>query len=488
MLKNGLYNLTGKGLSLLIGIISTPILIQTLGLENYGLWILVSSTLVLIGIAEGGLASTSLYFVSKDLKDDISKLQTSILVISVGMILLSFTALVACYFLAPIISNQFQNINSSQESIITLGLRIGGIVVWGRMLQGVIAGFEQAFDKYAIYNVSNTVQRLANNVSILFVASLTKDIIRIIQTQALITILFLIFHILFTFSLLKGIHFFPMNIKKIETTRIKEILNYSFSIWITTIGSAVFSQLDKVLIGGVLGVKSLGVYAAITSISSTINNISGTVSQPILPKVSGLDIKLHKDKIKAVDYFIKGCHINYRITILISVFILFLSPEICKIILPKEYNVTYVYLFIACILIYCLYSLNSFSYYFLLGIKKEAFVMKVVISTSIATVVLIYISAIYYGIIGAIIGNIGFIGISILTIRGIAFLKINPMIYLKSNMKSIVILAISVLSCFLLTSLGSIYIRLIILGSILLLEGLDAIRFFTKRSETLQNK
>ena len=57
MIRNGLYNLIGGVVRVFSITFTTPLLIRFMGLENYGLWALVSSVVGLVTLAEAGLST-----------------------------------------------------------------------------------------------------------------------------------------------------------------------------------------------------------------------------------------------------------------------------------------------------------------------------------------------------------------------------------------------------------------------------------------------
>jgi len=126
MLKNGIYNLIGSIFRLATGAILTPVLIRLLGLEDYGLWILVSSTLVLVTLAEGGLAASTTFFISRELSSERkSSLLEIIGITSLAMLLLASLMCLLMFCLAPVLSGIFPHITDIQRNLLVPTLRWG---------------------------------------------------------------------------------------------------------------------------------------------------------------------------------------------------------------------------------------------------------------------------------------------------------------------------------------------------------------------------
>ncbi len=63
-------------------------------------------------------------------------------------------------------------------------------------------------------------------------------------------------------------------------------MRYSLAAWLVVVGTVLFTQGDRLVVGAVLGTATLGVYAVITSTVLQINSLSATAVLPILPEIS----------------------------------------------------------------------------------------------------------------------------------------------------------------------------------------------------------
>jgi O-antigen/teichoic acid export membrane protein len=75
LLRNSFYNSLGGVIRLGLGVITIPILIRALGIEEYGVWTLASSVISIVMLAESGLSFSTTFFVSQSLsKNDLEEL------------------------------------------------------------------------------------------------------------------------------------------------------------------------------------------------------------------------------------------------------------------------------------------------------------------------------------------------------------------------------------------------------------------------------
>ncbi|NJN11919.1 MAG: oligosaccharide flippase family protein [Richelia sp. RM2_1_2] len=415
MLRHGFYNFLGNFTRLIVSVISTPILIRSLGIENYGLWTLISSALVVVGLAEGGLSASTTFFTSRALgRGDKDDLMTTLTMIGGAMFVLATLIFTILFFISPILAASFPNLSDSQRSIVSPTLRWGSIAIWCRMMQGIFGGTEQAYEKYALNNLLNTLQGVFANIGMMLLAWWGANIIILMQWQVLVGIITLVSHTWLTMTLLEKTN------HKIRIywrwSKGLEIARYSCSVWITSIGNVLFSQFDKIIVGALLGSKLLGVYSAITSVCSQINTFSATVVQPILPKLSNLASQDNLNSEEFKNQIKQAYQVNAGIAFGMGGALLIISPILSEFIFKQDYSDIYLLAFKIGIIIYTLYSISGSAYYILLGLGLSNLLMRVIIACSLLSLVLIYGGSYFYGLLGAVFGNSGFIAIFLLNL------------------------------------------------------------------------
>jgi O-antigen/teichoic acid export membrane protein len=93
VIKNGLYNVISSVIRGGIGIITIPLLIRSLGVEEYGLWTLAYALVGTVALMEGGLSTATTVFVSQDLsKEDNNELLQTLTIVLISTLFLSSVA------------------------------------------------------------------------------------------------------------------------------------------------------------------------------------------------------------------------------------------------------------------------------------------------------------------------------------------------------------------------------------------------------------
>jgi O-antigen/teichoic acid export membrane protein len=414
MLKHGFYNTIAGLIRIGIGIFTIPVLIRSLGVEEYGLFTLASTVISIVTLAEAGLSNTTTVFLSQDLaKDDLEGVSQTLTVTSGAIFLLATLGAIGMVISADLIVSSFSKLESSQHSIVVQSLRVGGIVIWTRLIQQVLMGIEQAFQSYFFMNLLNTVQSISVGLGMLLIVWSGGRTFELIKWQAVVATIVLIAHLILVFSLLRFIKPNLLWNKDKNST----ILLYSIQAWLTSLGGVLFTQVDKLIVGSILGVRELGMYAAITNIAYQINVISALPTQPIVPIVSNYfsSQNLHNGSLKK--QIKSALQLNTVVAFGVGMVLFSFTPLLLNLlVVAKGESVNLAAPFRIAIIIYALYSINSLGYHILFSVHKITECMKIQLLSGVFSLVLIYLGTKMFGLIGAIGGNVGYLGVCYLTI------------------------------------------------------------------------
>jgi O-antigen/teichoic acid export membrane protein len=415
MLKNGLYNTAAGAIRIGLGVLTIPALIRLIGVENYGLWTLAYAVVGMVTLAEAGLSVATTVFVSQDVgKEDIDGLSQTLTVTFGAMLILSTIALFVLFFAAQPIVSLFPKLELTQQLIVSQALQIGGVVVWTRLLQQVLVGVEQAYQRYDLMNVLNTIQSVLLSLGMLTVAWLGGRTVALMQWQAVISIFSLLGHAWVVRSLLQGIDL-HLNWNREKSLAVGR---YSLMTWLTSLGGMLFSRGDRLIVGSFLGAQTLGVYAAITDITTQINSLSALPVQPLLPSLSNLAVNLDTHKAKLQKQVKQALQINSFIALVIGAGLFTLADEILHLFITGVFSKENIVTFCIVVVIYSLYSINGVGYYLLLALNAADKCMVIQLISGISSLLLIACGANQFGLVGASLGNSGYLGVWLLTFLG----------------------------------------------------------------------
>ncbi len=421
LLKNGLCNTLAGVIRIAIGLLTIPVLIRTLGIEEYGLWTLTMTTISIVSLAEAGLSLTTTMFVSQDLeRNDVEGLSQTLTITVGAMLALSSIVGLCLWGFAPLIVASFTKLQLSQQIITVRALQLGSVVVWARLLQQLMVGIEQAYQRYDLSNLVNTLQSFALNLGMLAVAISGGKTVELMQWQIWIVSIALVAHCCLSWFLLRG---FGVGWRW-SKSRGLEILRYSLTIWLSAIGGVLFSQIDRVIVGAVLGTSQLGIYAAVTNITNQINILSSLPVQPMIPALSAIAARAEYDRVEVEERVKQAFLVNSLFALGIGNVLLIVAPFLLELVLGYPPSVDLVIGFRVAILAYSLFSLNAVGCYLCISLNAAWICTIIQLLSGMVTLVLIGVGANQFGLLGAMLGNLGFIMTWLMNIYGCKLLQI----------------------------------------------------------------
>ena len=411
LLRNGLYNVGGQTVRGAVSLLAIPFLIRFLGIREYGVWSLAYAVFALMTMSEAGISVAAAVFLSKDLsRNDAREVSSTLTFVVVSALLLSATLGLFLWIAGPLVAKPLVAFRSAERADAGRAMQIAGFALSAFIFQRILVGIEQAFDRYAAINALEICQSLLANVGLVVVVWLGGKTVSMMEWQVLVCGLVLAAHCCVVFRLLcgKGLSLAWSGSKG------RQILRYSVATWTATLGSAAFGQCDRFIVGGVLGAPLLGIYSAITNITSRINSFSGTAVQPLVPSLS----RDSASKVSVEGRIRQATQLNALIAIEAGILLYVLAGWVMKATVPSATSEDILGLQIATI-IYALYSINAPGYYILFSFGQARTNAIVVLLSGMVSLGLIFLGARQFGLLGAIAGNAGYLGTLWLIVVGL---------------------------------------------------------------------
>ncbi|MDQ6481882.1 oligosaccharide flippase family protein [Dyadobacter sp. LHD-138] len=415
MIKNGIFNLIGQSLKLGSNILVMPILIQYLGVTLFGFLSWTTAILASVQIAEGGLSAGLLFFLSEEESSEKLDHTKKNEVLSSGiffLVLSSILVFLIIYLLSPFFISTL-HIGPERSNEVMRALLIGAGLVSVRILQSFFWAVLQSKQLYKTYNTISTLQIIATNISWALLAYLgEKSLPTYITWGFIISVVFTI--VLIPFAI-KVIPLFNWRFSKKTTSK---MLNYNLGVWGSNVGSILFSQGDKIIVGHTLGITALTTYTIFTNVVSQLNQFTAQAVNPIIPLVrSGLSSSNNKANnlsISVKNFFLLNIYLSLGGA---GLFIVMAEP-ILQFFLKSNFEKSSAFQFQILSLIYGIYTLSVTGYYISLSLGYSRRVMIISILSSFTTLVSMYFSSIAFGIIGIVLSNAFFFSILILLVQG----------------------------------------------------------------------
>jgi O-antigen/teichoic acid export membrane protein len=426
MLKNGIYITLSNVIRAAMGIITIPLLIKTLGIEEYGLWALVYSTVALVFTIEGGVSLAATFFLTRDLNQP-SQLSPTFSAIAVATLLLAVFAIGITYGGAPYLVNFFSALSPVQAQQAQQAIQWGSLAVGARLLQQVPIGLLQATQQYGIFSLLNLLLAILTTLALVPIALAGGRTLSLMEFFALANVLVLVCYLVVMVRWLR-----VQNLRfQWQGSRFREFLQYSCFTWLSSLGSLLFQRGDRLIVGKVLDIKTLGIYAAITDITVQINNLSAFPVQPLLPAIGNLWQPPHTDRVALQQVIRQGTQTNALVAVSLGAMLFYVAPQLFSSVTTRLPTAEELLCFRIAIVGYTIYSLNAVAYFALFATGAARILSIIQLSVGSFALFCIFLGVTYSGLLGAAIGNLGYIAITLLTVVSFRQMQIPFQSWLK---------------------------------------------------------
>jgi O-antigen/teichoic acid export membrane protein len=436
-LRNGLYNVGGQVVRGAVAVLAIPFLIRFLGISEYGVWSLAYAFLALITMFEAGFSVAAAVFLSKDLAtDDIREAGRTLTFILISATVLSAAIGLLLWFAGPLLVRPLTSFGPAERGEAGRALQIAGFGAATLILQRTLVGIEQAFNRYGVINGLDLAQALVMNLGLVAVAFWGGKTVALMKWSVLASGLLLLAHGGVVIRLFRN---HKLNLGW-SGSKGRQIFRYSLATWTATLGSAAFSQCDRLIVGWMLGAPLLGIYSAVTNITSKINSLSATAVQPLVPSLSR-DLVLNDVTRHRVRH---AMQLNALIAIGSGIFLFVLSDWVIRVFVGPAGKEGAIGLKIAAV-IYALYSLNAPGFFILFSLGGARTNAVVTLCSGMVSLLLIFLGARYFGLMGAFAGNAGYLASLFLVTTGLSRTRIALSRYLNWMAVPLVCLAMALI-------------------------------------------
>lgn len=276
-----------------IGFAFTPYLLNNLGVERFGIWVLLNGIMASFGLLDMGMGSGLGVFVSEAYaKRDYAEINKMVSAGLLTYIIFSFVFLIFYVFRWNIIGLLKIPRGLIQESVVVFVLLIGVAVINNIML---------VFRSFLI-GIQNMLlpHFMAVAGQILFYSGCVVIIEKghgLIEIAIWHFVLNLIFYIIFMFIIIKKYTFLTPWRYLPDSSVFKKLFSFGIKIQLTRISQVLNAHIGRIISGFMINISTVSVYDIATRITNLIRMIPYTMLYSLVPRVAEFNINEHKQRI-----------------------------------------------------------------------------------------------------------------------------------------------------------------------------------------------
>lgn len=316
-----------QGITLLSGLLYTPIMLRILGQSEYGLYQLSSSVISYLGLLNFGFSSGYLRIYSRyKIANDTKKIESLNGMYMMIFSIISIISIICGVILINNIDLLFSDGLTEGEKIKIRYLML--IMIFSLVLSfysSVFNCYTTAHSKFVFQSGLQVLKGLLNPFITLPLLLLGYGSIAMTLVSFGLTLINLILSAIFCIKKLK----MRFNLRQFDFNVFKELSNFTVFIFLSTVVDKINLSLDNFLLGRFCGTSIVAIYGVGSQINGFYNMISSNVVTVFAPKINIVVAKDNNDD-ELTDIFIRVSRMLFLIlSIVLLGFVFFGEKFIC---------------------------------------------------------------------------------------------------------------------------------------------------------------
>lgn len=261
-----------------------PVVLHKLGAAEYGLWMIATAVISTGGIIASGFCDANMQRVAalRGSGDRSAMVDAVRSTLGINLVLGSVLA-AAVWMAAPFAARHIAVSHSVQVSECLICLRIASILILARAIESVAVSTQRAFEEYQPTVLISTGVRILTLASAALLALAGWRTGSILAETGVFLVLgtYVQFRQLCRF--LGSVRLWPA----FGPGETRVLLSFGVFSWVQAVGSVIFGQLDRVLLGVSLGAVAVAPYALCVQFAQPIYGVTASGLQFLFPYLSG---------------------------------------------------------------------------------------------------------------------------------------------------------------------------------------------------------
>jgi O-antigen/teichoic acid export membrane protein len=290
LVLNSVFNFFGRGLTLLLTLVSTRVLFHRLGSDDFGIYILANSIVLLLGVFDLGLSPAVIRQLSAawhtQVQRDVEDVLTTAFTLFAGLGLIAAIALAAA---VPWLTTGLLHVTGKEvgpaENALWVSAAGLGLALWASPFKAIPYALER-FDLVAAGNLGTSI---ATAVAIIVYALAGGGLVGLVALNVAGAALTVVVFAVIGRLLLEGVSFRP----RLHRIVLRALARFSFFKSAGLIATQLAFRFDRFAIGAIINVGAAGIYSIPANAAFTSLNLMIELVYPLYPRFSklGADIE-----------------------------------------------------------------------------------------------------------------------------------------------------------------------------------------------------
>ena len=267
-------------------VVAAPFLVHHMGLEQFGIWVLVSAILGSVGILSTGFGDATVKYVSayrgQNNAAGVKRTIRATLTVN-GCLGTTFALLI--WSAAPFAAHKLFKIDPTFYLPTVQAIRISAVILVIRSVESVFVSTQKAFEQYGPAVKLNIFLRIAVVLSAVAMAALGRGIVSIMWATLWWSALIVVFQAIAARRVAGKFNVFPT----FQAEALREVSAFGCFSWLQSLAGVVMNYGDRFLLAALLGPVPLAIYVVCAQVTQPIHSMLVAGFNFMFPHLSARD-------------------------------------------------------------------------------------------------------------------------------------------------------------------------------------------------------
>jgi O-antigen/teichoic acid export membrane protein len=410
--RNVISNALGTIAPAVAWFLIVPILVAQLGEQGFGVYTIAISFAGVLGFLELGLTSAATKFIAevniRSNRRKLGKIISNNLSIYIGLGIIITTL---GFVFAPEIGPMMFHGSGLEQNEMERMVQLISIILSITLIKNTFSSILMGLHRYDLYNAIQICYAVVLAIVQAGIVLNKGTIIALLAGNIALTAICLIAFIAVVQKLIPGVRM----LRWPDGYFFRLLFSFGMYMMIINFAGTLLFNIDKVLIGQILGPKSVSYYAIPTQMTLKVHNALAVFVSFLFPMVS--EVQSSGDKTTIKNIFLQGMRFMMLIDGLVMVFLAVFSQQIMHIWISADFAAQSALLLQITAIGYIFYSLSITPYHILLGMGRPKVLAILNLVTTLSVIGGLFAGLTWFGLVGGCVGALfGFVTAAIMPI------------------------------------------------------------------------
>lgn len=264
-------------------LVAAPFLVHKLGLQQYGIWMLVSAILGSMGILSTGFGDAAVKYVSayRGQNNPVGVERTIRATLTINIFLGALFGLLV-WLMAPYSTDHIFKIEPALQSASIEAIRISAIILIFRSVESVFVSALRAFERYGPPVKLNVFLRSIVVVSAVVLAAIGDGVVAIMTATLFWSVLVVALQAVVARRVIGKLTPLPT----FDAAALGEVFHFGCFSWLQALAAVVFSYADRFMVAAILGAAPVAVYVLCVQVAQPIHGLAAAAFNFVFPHIS----------------------------------------------------------------------------------------------------------------------------------------------------------------------------------------------------------